>query len=470
MTVPEDERMTDFEALMWRLETDPLLRPAMGNVSILDGPVDVAGFRERLLGATVAVPRLRQRVVEIPGSIAPPMWRTVADFDVDRHLRVERLPRGANSLAAVYARAAELVSEPLDPEDPPWRFTVLTGLNGGRNAMVQVLHHSITDGEGGLKMSLAFMDFERHPSGRPGPARTDTVEAGEDAEASPPRSDGPPVGEFTDGLTYTLGRSMGFLRRTLDQMTHALSHPEELGAVPGGFRDVVNSFRQQFDALDGSSSELWHDRDGQRTFAAVSYPFAKFRATADSSQVTINDLFVAACVDAVRKAHDQAGESLNEVHVSVPVSTRNGRAGSNLFAPTVSSVPVGDDADEEQVLKRVSDSMHQVKGQTTNSMVEGAAGLAGLVPTAVIHSVGRRVTSQIELVCSNVRAAPFAVYIGGAEVLHNYPIGPLAGAAINVTVMSYAGNMNIGIHSGVSATSATDFAELLRGSLRKFVG
>jgi hypothetical protein len=36
--------------------------------------------------------------------------------------------------------------------------------------------------------------------------------------------------------------------------------------------------------------------------------------------------------------------------------------------------------------------------------------------------------------------------MGGAQVIENYPMGPLAGTAFNLTMLSYDGFLNLGLH------------------------
>ena len=54
-----------------------------------------------------------------------------------------------------------LAADPFDRTRPLWEFLVVEGLEGGRAAMVQKLHHTITDGEGGVRLSMQFIDLER---------------------------------------------------------------------------------------------------------------------------------------------------------------------------------------------------------------------------------------------------------------------------------------------------------------------
>ena len=43
------------------------------------------------------------------------------------------------------------------------------------------------------------------------------------------------------------------------------------------------------------------------------------------------------------------------------------------------------------------------------------------------------------------------MYIAGAQMLENYPIGPLAGVAFNVTMLSYLGSLDMGINIDAAA-------------------
>ena len=74
--------------------------------------------------------------------------------------------------------AATLTSTPLDRSRPLWEFTLIEGLADGRAALLQRVHHTVTDGVGGLKLSLSLVDFERDPGAgraRHGAARSPTT-------------------------------------------------------------------------------------------------------------------------------------------------------------------------------------------------------------------------------------------------------------------------------------------------------
>ena len=51
-----------------------------------------------------------------------------------------------------------------DRARPLWEFIVVEGLADGRAALIQKVHHSITDGVGGIKLALMLLDLERDPA------------------------------------------------------------------------------------------------------------------------------------------------------------------------------------------------------------------------------------------------------------------------------------------------------------------
>src|SRR6185295_3983327 len=138
----------------------------IANMSIMDRSPDFDRLRLTMERATVVYPRLRQRVAPVFGRLAPPKWEPDPNFDLDHHLKHVPLG-GRGSRAELYRLATSLFMDPFDRTRPLWEFVVVDGLRGGKAAMVQRLHHTITDGMGGLNLSLEFIDFERDAPQRP---------------------------------------------------------------------------------------------------------------------------------------------------------------------------------------------------------------------------------------------------------------------------------------------------------------
>jgi hypothetical protein len=72
--------------------------------------------------------------------------------------------------------------------------------------------------------------------------------------------------------------------------------------------------------------------------------------------------------------------------------------------------------------------------------------------------LARAQVETVDFACSNVKGAPFELYVAGAKVLANHPMGPTGGTAFNATLLSYLGRLDIGV---VTDTAAIDDPELL---------
>src|SRR3954466_9057570 len=113
------ERLTALDASFLSLEERDIPMH-VGGVLILEAPGNGLGAIEALVEARLPlVPRYRQRVLEVPGHLANPVWADDLDFDVAYHVRRSALPRPgtADQLLELVSR---LVSRPLDRRRPLW--------------------------------------------------------------------------------------------------------------------------------------------------------------------------------------------------------------------------------------------------------------------------------------------------------------------------------------------------------------
>ncbi|MGH9016667.1 MAG: wax ester/triacylglycerol synthase domain-containing protein, partial [Acidimicrobiales bacterium] len=163
-----ENRMRDADALAWSVEKDPMLRSTITAVLILDRAPDRARVTDRLERGSRLVPRLRQRVVSSPWSLAPPRWEVDPYFDLDYHLRWTRAA-GTEDVAEVLRVAEPIAMQGFDRDRPLWEMTVIEGLTKNRAAVIMKIHHAITDGVGAVKIGMVLFDLERTPAG-PAPA------------------------------------------------------------------------------------------------------------------------------------------------------------------------------------------------------------------------------------------------------------------------------------------------------------
>ena len=142
------ERLTDAEALIWRIEGDPVLRSPILVVGLLDRAPSWSRVQTTMREAVAAIPRLHQRLD--PGPVgARPRWVDDDAFSLEHHVRRVSVT-GGTDVRAVLEIAEPDVMAAFDRARPLWRMTLVEGLEGGHAAFVLRFHHTITDGMGGI--------------------------------------------------------------------------------------------------------------------------------------------------------------------------------------------------------------------------------------------------------------------------------------------------------------------------------
>jgi hypothetical protein len=189
----------------------------------------------------------------------------------------------------------------------------------------------------------------------------------------------------------------------------------------------------------------------------LSLPFDEAKKAAGALGGTLNDFFVAGAVEGAARYHRDLDIPVEQLTLTFIVSTRTGRSeGGNAFTPAKAVVPAGPLAPAERfaaVRDVLAARRDEVGGE---GLLSGVAGVANLLPSSLTNRLAKAQSGAVDFATSNVRAAPFDVYIAGAKVLATYPIGPVAGTAWNVTLMSYAGRLHLGLHVDPAAVPDVD--------------
>ncbi|MGI8662449.1 MAG: wax ester/triacylglycerol synthase domain-containing protein [Acidimicrobiales bacterium] len=442
-----DRRMSDVEALMWNLEKDPHLSSAFANVTVLDSTPDLGRFRARMERAMQIVPRLRQRVVAGLGRLAPPEWHN-ADVDLDYHVRRVALA-GDGSMRDLLDLAAAFSSDPFDRTRPLWEFLVVEGLEGDRAAMLQKIHHTVTDGEGGVRMSGEFIDFSR-----------------DQPDANPiidddPALDGPPtniVAAALDTTVHNVRRGLGVGRRVIDEAATLARNPGRVPGVAAEIAATLQSGVRQLAVTDSAHSPLWTERSLRHRIEVLRISLDDAKRASKALGGSVNDLFVAGAAGGAGAYHRAQGSDVAELRISMPVSTRGDASmGGNAFTPA--RVLVSCDPDPVARFGAVRDRLSYTKQEPGLRLVQGMAGLLNVLPTSLLVRAARQQVETVDFTTSNVRGAPFDLFIAGAKIEANYPIGPLAGTAFNITTLSSSGWLDMGVNIDLAAI---DDPELLR--------
>jgi WS/DGAT/MGAT family acyltransferase len=456
-----EHRMSDADALMWTIEKDPLLRSTITSVALFDQAPDRDRLSRSVDRASRLVPRLRQRVVSNPMSIAPPRWEVDPNFDLSYHVRWVRAPRDG-TLRDVLDLAEPIAMQGFDRARPLWEVAVVEGLEGGRSALVLKLHHAITDGVGGVKLAMHLFDLDR-----------DGTDQGPMPEV-PPVNVLNPLQRLRDGFDHERRRQLGIARRSLQGAVKAVT--TVLADAPGTAREVVSTAGSVGRLLAPAThplSDVMTGRSLSVRFDALRLPIADLKLAAKRADGKLNDAFVAGVTGGLRRYHLRHGSSVRDLRMSMPINIRNedtADLAGNQFAPARFAVPITID----DPLRRMRTIRELVAGQRAEPALNLAAPLASVLyrlPATVSTGIFGSMLRGIDFVTSNVPGVPVPVFLAGARMEAQFPFGPMAGSATNITLMSYLDEVQIGINTDPAAVPDGDvfvacmeegFAEVLK--------
>jgi hypothetical protein len=262
--------------------------------------------------------------------------------------------------------------------------------------------------------------------------------------------------------THNVRRQIGIARRAVTNVADLARHPNKVPALGAEFLAAVQSLARQAAVTDHSRSPLWTERSLRRRFEVLRIPLDDTKRAAKSLGGSVNDVFVAGAAAAAGAYHRAKGAEVEELRITMPISTRgDGSMGGNSFTPARLTVPVAGKGAIDQ-FTAIRDRLTATKGERALEFAEALAGVINVLPTSMLVRIARQQVETVDFATSNVRGAPFDLYIAGAKILANYPMGPTGGTAFNLTVLSSGGWLDMGVNIDVAAI---DDPELLRECL-----
>ena len=466
-----ERRMSDAEALMWNVEKDPWLNPSGATVTIVDRPIDAALFRRRICLAVANIARLRQRVVPGVARLSAPSWATDTELDIDYHVRHISLA-SPGTRRQLYDLVTHLYEDPFDRTRPLWQSVIIDGLRDAsgpeQGALFMKIHHSISDGAGLVRISESYMERRRDA---PPPADVDLPKMLADA-AKAEKSDADEGSDTAGatGLVNVATRGMGNVaRQQLRVARRVASGALLLSSDPFGAKEsgeaALDTLRSMYGQLTGSGGELaggsalWKQRSRKRHLESIRLPLADVKTAGTTLGGSINDVFVTGAVMGALRYHTQRKVDVDALNISFVVSTKtDSSSGSNSFTPSRVQVS-GAAMKPKERFAAISALMAAGKAEVRGSgALSGVAAVANLLPTSVVTRFARAQAAKMDFATSNLRAAPFTMYISGAKVLESATMGPVAGTAFNLTTVSYDGSLDMGLF--VDPTAVDDPADL----------
>jgi len=446
--------MSDEDALMWNIEKDPILRSTILAVAMLDRAPDWDTFRARMERTTRIIPRFRQRVLSPPFRIGPPRWTVEPTFDLDFHLRRTRL-WGPGDERALLDALQPMATTSFDRARPLWEFTLIEGLDDGRAALAMKVHHSVTDGVGGMDLLAHMIDLTRDAE-PPDPQTAPAVPAPEHVGT---------VQLVRESIGHIRRRALGIALRVPGTAVRAVSSTicDPLGTA-FTFAFTTRSIGRALAPATSPMSPIMRDRGLGRRLYSFDVSIDELKKAARSADCSLNDAFVAAVLGGVRRYHDHHGAAPEALRMTLPINLRQGsdESAGNRFAPARFPVPLAID-DPCERMKAIHQLVQGWRAEPALQMTSTLAGVLNRLPTATTTALFGGMLKCCDFVTSNVPGAPVPVYTAGARVERLYAFGPPSGAAFNITLISHCDVCCLGIVIDTTAVLDPDvLVECLR--------
>jgi diacylglycerol O-acyltransferase / wax synthase len=415
----------------------------IGSVLVFD-PVDegpapgldeVRGWLDERLGGLT---RLRQRLSsERTARWAWPHWVEDPRDSVADHLRRAALPAPGGD-AELREWIGDFYAHRLDRTRPLWEMVLLEGLEGGRWALAQKLHHCLLDGMSSVGLTDLLLDDEpRHEPAAELPALPSEVGNGgwHSLLPHPPA----PLAQATSTGTHAITAALA-----------ATLRPYETLARSRLLAELIVT-----DELRGAPHTSLNVPIGpSRRYAFLRCPLTELRAVGEALGGSMNDAALSLCASGLRELLAERDEPLPRggLRAMVPVDLRNA-ADRLLLGNRVGSLFV-----ELPVAEPLATERHRLIVERTRRLKNAGAGeasatfvdLAALAPPLVHASLARLLygTRLFNVTITNVRGASSSRYALGSRLREIHPIVPLAPEhAVGVAIVSYDGDVVFGINA-----------------------
>lgn len=404
---------------------------------VFDRPVPFKRFIDTVDSRLPLLPRYRQVVVAPPFDAGYPTWEDDPQFDIRRHIFRARLdPPGGE--AELEAFASRILSQMLDRGKPLWDIHVISGLKGGRGALLVRVHHCLVDGISGAALIKAMLD--------PTPGGSQEIRS--------PRARSAGVTAPQPSLAEAI---ISGIRTSLDHLISAeagvLRFFETLLADQGAVKDIALLLPELMCAVE----RLPFNKPctGERKFCWAEIDFSEVKAIRAAAGGTVNDVILTVLTRAIARYTVLHGQTVTNrlIRVVCPVNTR--RDGDQSVGNQITFMPVVlpmDVQDPVRMLQAVAARTALMKRIRAAEMISLIANCFGAAPPPVQAMLWKGI-SQVSLpvplfntICTNVPGSSETLYCAGRRLIAAYPHVPTGyELGVNCAVTSYCGKLYFGL-------------------------
>jgi WS/DGAT/MGAT family acyltransferase len=453
------ERLSTLDASFLYLE-EPGTPMHVGGVLVLEPPAGgVEALAELIAARLPLVPRYRQRVAEVPGHLANPVWVDDVDFDIDYHVRRSGLPRPGTE-TQLLDLVSRLTARPLDRRRPLWEAYLVEGVAGGRVAVVTKTHPALVDGLSAIDIGQVLLDV------------APDAPAPEPAEWQPQR---PPTGAqlVWAAIDDVVRRPSSVVETARGAVDDLRSTATRLGGAATGLLRTARST-----LLAAPHSPLNAPLGGQRRVAVARADLDEVKAIRRLGG-TVNDVLLSVVTGALREWLLSRGEPVlagTSVRALVPVSLQDddGPEGNRVSSYLV-DLPVGEPNPRVR-LTRLTYAMRGVAAHGQSVGADSLIALTGFAPPT-LHALGARAARGLSrrlfnLVVTNVPGPQVPLYAAGGLMQEVFPVVPLArGQGLAIGMTSYNGRVFFGLNADQDTVGDVDvLADLIEQEVGELSG
>ncbi|MFT4099102.1 MAG: wax ester/triacylglycerol synthase family O-acyltransferase [Rhodoblastus sp.] len=394
--------------------------------------------RRMLDGRLHLAPIFTRKLAATPLNFANPVW-IEADTDLEYHIQRVDLP-APGTLAQLEDCVADLHARLLDRDRPLWMIYVVEGLQDGRKAYYNKVHHALLDGQAGAALAAAMFDLSPKSAAiRLRPRKPADCEPGAVALiANAIRHDA--------AQYWKLARNLPEIARTVAGVALG-GATKSYGAPVGRLRDNI--------AL-GPRTPLNTTIAGDRAFAGLTVPLDEVKAVAHACKATINDVVLAVCSGALRRwLTRHGGLPKKPLMAAMPISLRAKGDTEMTTQATLSLVNlatnIADPLKRLEALQAASGATKSLAGKArslfpTDFPTIGGPWLLGAAAALYGRShIASLAPPLANVVISNVPGPPMPLYAAGLKMTDYWPLSIVThGVGLNITLMSYDGKLGVG--------------------------
>jgi diacylglycerol O-acyltransferase / wax synthase len=477
--------LSALDALFLYLET-PEMPMHVASLIMLEKPKGYRGSFQPAVKKLIAermhmAPLFTRKLAFMPFDLANPIWVDAETLDLDWHVQSLTLPT-PGSQKQLEAAIAKLHEGMLDRDRPLWQFTVIEGLQSGEVAFYAKIHHAGLDGQAGVALAQAVLDLEPKPAPRqpkqdkaaPGltpsaakmvsaALRTSVAQYGKILRAVPGAVKA--AGAFglnagVSALSSSQARKMGAPSEQLQGMADIAAMAAGVSTIKATDTPLQAAKKLLPKGIKlGPRTPLNVAIGGKRAFVMARIPLDETKALAKHFDVKLNDIVLATCAGMLRRYFANNKSALAKAMVAaVPASLRAAGDTSQNNQVTMMLINLATNiADPAKRIAAIRDSSTSAKMMTgamkgmmssaTNDLPTlGIPWLMSIITPLYKSAVeSNRIPVVANVVISNVPGPPMPLYMAGARMKSYYPVSIVThGLALNITIHSYAGNLDYG--------------------------